>query len=253
MDGTFYLGDRLLPGAKEFIASLRQRSMPFVFLTNNTSQNKSHYLDKIRRLGVEISDDEIFTAGEASAIWLHERAPGCDIFLAGTPALAEVFEQHGFSLVQDHPEWVVLGFDTTLTYSRLWKLCDHVRAGLPYLATHPDFNCPTEEGFMPDIGAMIAFVEASTGRRPDVVIGKPQRPMLDMLSSKIGVPVGAMCMVGDRLYTDIALGAHGVKTILVLSGETTLAEAEASPFRADWTVQDLGDLHARMATSNSAL
>jgi len=205
MDGTFYLGERLLPGAADFFARLRRFSEPFVFLTNNTSQNREHYISKLRRLGIQISNDEIFTAGEASTLWLQERAPGCKVFLAGTPALEEVFVEHGFRLVQEDPDWVVLGFDTTLTYARLWKLCDHVRAGRPYLATHPDFNCPTDGGFMPDIGAMIAFVEASTGRRPDVVIGKPHAPIVEALARKTGVPVEAMCMVGDRLYYDLDL------------------------------------------------
>lgn len=242
MDGTFYLGERLLPGAASFIARLRASSQPFVFLTNNTSQNREHYLAKLLRLGVPISDEELFTAGEASALWLQERAAGCTVFLAGTPALAEVFVEHGFRLVQEDPDWVVLGFDTTLTYARLWKLCDHVRAGRPYLATHPDFNCPTDGGFMPDIGAMIAFVEASTGRRPDVVIGKPHAPIVEALARKTGVPVETMCMVGDRLYTDIALGAHGVMTVLVLCGETSAEDLQESPYVPDLVVQDLAEL-----------
>jgi HAD superfamily hydrolase (TIGR01450 family) len=242
MDGTFYLGERLLPGAASFLAHLRGSSEPFVFLTNNTSQNRDHYLAKLRRLGIHISEEEIFTAGEASALWLQARAPGCTVFLAGTPALAEVFVEHGFRLVQEDPDWVVLGFDTTLTYDRLWKLCDHVRAGRPYLATHPDFNCPTDGGFMPDIGAMIAFVEASTGRRPDVIIGKPHAPIVEALARKTGVPVETMCMVGDRLYTDIALGAHGVMTVLVLCGETSAEDLQESPYVPDLVVQDLAEL-----------
>ncbi|MCJ7513569.1 MAG: HAD-IIA family hydrolase [Anaerolineales bacterium] len=243
MDGTFYLGERLLPGAAAFIETLRAGSQRFVFLTNNTSQNRQHYLAKMLRLGVRLSDEEIFTAGEASALWLQERAAGCAVFLAGTPALAEVFTGHGFRLVQEDPDWVVLGFDTTLTYDRLWKLCDHVRAGRPYLATHPDFNCPTDGGFKPDIGAMIAFVEASTGRRPDVVIGKPHAPILEALVRRTGVPVESMCMVGDRLYTDIALGAHGVMTVLVLSGETSGEALQASDYAPDLVVQDLAELN----------
>jgi len=241
MDGTFYLSERLLPGAAEFFARLRRCSEPFVFLTNNTSQNRHHYISKLERLGIQISEAEIVTAAEASTLWLEQRTPGCKVFLAGTPALQEVFVEHGFRLVQEDPDWVVLGFDTTLTYARLWKLCDHVRGGRPYLATHPDFNCPTDGGFMPDIGAMIAFVEASTGRRPDVVIGKPYAPIVEALAGKLGVPAEAMCMVGDRLYTDIALGAHGVMTVLVLSGETSREDLQASPYVPDLVVEDLAE------------
>jgi HAD superfamily hydrolase (TIGR01450 family) len=135
----------------------------------------------------------------------------------------------------------VLGFDTTLTYQKLWRLCDFVRAGLPYIATHPDFNCPTETGFMPDIGAMIAFVKASTGREPDLVIGKPNRMIVEAAAQKMNVPLDALGMIGDRLYTDIALGqTSGITTVLVLSGETRLEDVAASPFQPDYVFDNLG-------------
>jgi ribonucleotide monophosphatase NagD (HAD superfamily) len=121
----------------------------------------------------------------AAAIYLKETLSGGKIFLVGTPALEHEFKQSGLHMDDQAPDVVVLGFDTTLTYAKLWKLCDFVRAGTPYIATHPDFNCPTETGYMPDIGAMIAFVAASTGRQPDVVIGKPNRFMVEMASSVI--------------------------------------------------------------------
>ena len=136
---------------------------------------------------------------------------------------------------------IVLGFDTTLTYEKLWKLCDFVRAGLPYIATHPDFNCPTETGFMPDIGAMIAFVHASTGREPDLVVGKPNRIIVDAVAHKLGLQIEQMAMVGDRLYTDIALGqTSGITTCLVLSGETHLEDLADSPFQPTYTFANLG-------------
>ncbi len=244
MDGTFYLGDRLLPGAQEFLTALHARSVRFAFLTNNTSQNKRHYLTKLQRLGISVKDEQVFTAGEATALWLQPRAPGGRLYVVGTPALEDDLRQAGFALVQQEPDWLVLGFDTTLTYDKLWKLCDFVRAGVPYLATHPDFNCPTDGGFMPDIGAMIAFVEAATGRRPDIVIGKPHAPIVEALAAKLGVPVDSMCMVGDRLYTDIALGIHGLMTVLVLSGETKRAALEVSDYRPDLVVEDLAELAA---------
>ena len=131
------------------------------------------------------------------------------------------FDSMDFGWKNTQPDVIVLGFDTTLTYEKLWKLCDFVRAGLPYIATHPDFNCPTETGFMPDIGAMIAFVNASTGREPDLVVGKPNRMIVDAVAHKLGLQIPEMAMVGDRLYTDIALGqTSGITTCLVLSGET---------------------------------
>jgi 4-nitrophenyl phosphatase len=247
MDGTFYLGDTLLPGALEFIDLLRVRGIDYLFLTNNSSKHRGQYADKLRRLGLDISEDKIFTSGEATAIYLNKIKPGANIYLVGTPALEDEFRSHGFKLVETNPDYAVLGFDTTLTYAKLWRLCDLARAGVPYIATHPDFNCPIEGGFMPDIGAMMAFVEASTGRRPDVVVGKPSRPIIEAVMEKTGLPVGQIGMVGDRLYTDIALGATGVVTVLVLSGETHLKDLSGAERQPDFTMQDLAELGATLA------
>src|SRR3990172_1066902 len=159
MDGTFYLGDHLLPGALDFIAAVRLRGADFLFLTNNSSRHRGQYAEKIRRLGLDIPDEKIFTSGEATTIYLAGRKPSARVYLVGTPALEAEFEAAGFQLVHSDPDYAVLGFDTTVTYAKLWRLCDLVRAGVPFIATHPDLNCPTEGGFMPDIGAMIAFVK----------------------------------------------------------------------------------------------
>ena len=133
-----------------------------------------------------------------------------------------------------------MGFDTSLTYKKLWKLCDYVRDGLPYIATHPDYNCPTENGFMPDIGAMIAFVKAATGRDPDLIIGKPNPFIVDALAMKLNLKIDEMAMVGDRLYTDIALGnTSGITTCLVLSGETQQSDIEQSEFKPDYIFDNL--------------
>lgn len=243
MDGTFYLDDRLLNGALEFIETLRERGLDYLFLTNNSSKHRSLYAEKITRLGLPIADEKIFTSGEATALYLQKEYPTSRIYVVGTLPLQEEFLQHGFVLDEEHPELVVLGFDTTLTYQKLWKLCDLVRAGLPYIATHPDFNCPTATGFMPDIGAMIAFVQAATGRQPDVVVGKPNRLIVDAVSQKYGYAVSEMAMVGDRLYTDIALGqTAGLTTCLVLSGETRAEDLVNSPYQPTYIFTDLGDL-----------
>ena len=242
MDGTFYLGDQLLPGAKDFIHYCENNGIEYLFLTNNSSKNAGDYVEKLHRLGVEVVREKILTSGEATCSYLNKKQPGKRVFLAGTPALEEEFHQRGIHLAPDDPQVVVLGFDTTLTYARLWKLCDFVRAGLPYIATHPDFNCPTAHGYMPDIGAMIAFVAAATGRQPDVVIGKPNAPMLDAVLEKVDVPLQRIAMLGDRLYTDVAMGQTGILTVLVLSGETNLEEARKSEFQADLMADDLADL-----------
>jgi 4-nitrophenyl phosphatase len=240
MDGTFYLGDQLLEGALRFIDLLHDQKKEFLFLTNNSSKHRRQYAEKINRLGLPITEESVLTSGEATALYLSEQHPGANLFLVGTPSLEAEFRQYGFQLVQQEPQFLVLGFDTTLTYQKLWTLCDFVRAGVPYIATHPDFNCPTESGFMPDVGAMIAFVEAATGRQPDLVVGKPNRLIVDAAAAKMNLEVNQLAMIGDRLYTDIALGqTSGIATILVLSGETKSEDLKDSPFQPDYIFNNL--------------
>jgi HAD superfamily hydrolase (TIGR01457 family) len=241
MDGTFNLGNQLIDGSLHFVQTLNQLGRDYLFLTNNSSQHRRQYAEKITRLGLPIADDKVFTSGEATAVYLQKKFQASSVYVVGTQALEEEFQQHGFQLNEDQPQLIVLGFDTTLTYQKLWKLCDFVRAGLPYIATHPDFNCPTETGFMPDIGAMIAFVRASTDREPDLIVGKPNRIIVDAVAQKLGLKIEDMAMVGDRLYTDIALGqTSGITTCLVLSGETHLEDLKDSPHQPTYCFENLG-------------
>ncbi len=246
MDGTIYLGDSLLPGVKEFLAFIERRGIPYLFLTNNSSKHRGLYAEKLAGLGLIIPEELIVTSGEATAIYIKNNYPEATVYLVGTPALEEEFSRQGVTIDDENPGLVVLGFDTTLTYDKLRKLCDFVRDGRRYIATHPDFNCPVEGGYMPDIGAMIAFVEASTGRRPDIIVGKPHPPIVEALVEKTGQPAEALCMVGDRLYTDIALGTAGMTTALVLSGETSREDLLTASYRPDFVFDDLGALAQAM-------
>lgn len=241
MDGTFYLGENLLEGALKFIDVLNQQGQDFLFLTNNSSKDSQQYVEKITRLGLPITRDKVLTSGEATAMYIRDEKPGARVYVVGTPALENEFLAHGFSFDSRQPDFAVLGFDTTLTYEKLWTLCDLVRAGRPYIATHPDYNCPTEDGYMPDIGATIAFVKASTGREPDLIVGKPNLLFVEKAAERARVPVSAMCMIGDRLYTDIALGATaGIPTILVLSGESKQEDLSTSPYQPRYVFPHLG-------------
>ena len=243
MDGTIYLGNHLFPCTLPFLTCLQEQHKRFLFLTNNSSKNRNDYVKKLNQMGIVVKPDDIFTSGEATTIYLKHQKEQARVFLVGTPALEQEFQHAGFLLTDQNPDYVVLGFDTTLTYQKLWKLCDFVRVGVPYIATHPDFNCPVENGFMPDIGSMMACVQASTGRTPDIVIGKPNRMICDCIAEKYHISTRQMCMVGDRLYTDIALGENAnITSILVLSGETSKEALQNSKIQPDFIFDDLSGI-----------
>ena len=248
MDGTFYLGDRLIDGSLDFIDRVRATGRDFLFLTNNSSHNAAFYVEKLKKMGLVIPRKKVMTSGEATCEKLKELYPGRRAFVLGNEFLLEEFAEAGIEVDMQRPEIVVIGFDTTLDYKKLQAVCDFVRAGLPYIATHPDFNCPTETGFMPDIGAIMAFIEASTGRRPDLVVGKPNTGIVEAVLRRTGLKTDELAMVGDRLYTDIETGLRsGMLSILVMSGETTpdmLAAAERKP---DLVFDRLGDMNALLS------
>lgn len=238
MDGTIYLGNHMIDGALEFLKLLEAQGKSYVFLTNNSSKNREAYQAKLSGLGLEVDQNRIFTSGEATAIYLKNQKKNAKLFVLGTHYLEEELISHGFELIRDRseiPDFVVLGFDTTLTYEKLWIACDHVREGVPYLATHPDFNCPLDGGkYMPDTGAMIKFIEASTGKLPEV-IGKPSHHIVESILDKYQLNKDEVAMVGDRIYTDIQLGVNaGITSVLVYSGETTIADYESSEVKSDY-------------------
>ena len=247
MDGTFYLGNRLLPGAPDFLAACRAKNIPFTFLTNNSSQSAQACLQKLAGMGVMVTEREMFTSGDATLLYLQQHGFAKELLLIGTESLAAQFAEAGFVPNAARPKAVVLGFDTGITYEKLTALCNDVRAGLPYIATHPDFNCPVPGGMIPDVGAVIAFVKAATGREPDVVIGKPNAGIAEAVAARFSAPLESICMVGDRLYTDIALGECGVRTALVLSGETRREDLAASPFTPDYIFEDLAEMAAALS------
>lgn len=243
MDGTFYLGDSLLPGALDFIETVRDQKRRFLFLTNNSSKGNKQYVAKLRRLGVNVELDDVFTSGEATAIFTKQRYGNARVFIIGTDSLAETFENYGHTVTKTDPQVVILGYDTQINYEKLSLGCLFIRKGLDYIATHPDINCPSPEGPLPDAGSFIALIEKSTGRKPDFIVGKPNPLMLQMIVEKTGVKPEHIAMVGDRLYTDMEFAKRsGILSILVLSGETNsqdLAKVERKP---DIVLQNIGEL-----------
>ncbi|MCM1049070.1 MAG: HAD-IIA family hydrolase [Clostridiales bacterium] len=245
MDGTIYLGDKWIDGAKEFLKRIEDSGRSYVFLTNNSSKSPAIYVEKLHKMGLEVSEDKIVTSGQATIYYLEQHFPNKKVFLLGNSLLREEFEQAGVILEDKSPDIVVTAFDTSLDYQKMCKVCDFVRSGLPYIATHPDFNCPTEDGFIPDVGAIHEFIHASAFRYPDRIIGKPNGDIVDYMISRTGISKSQTAMVGDRLYTDIAAGKNnGLTSILVLSGEASLDDVKKSEVVPDLIYESVEDMIA---------
>lgn len=243
MDGTFYLGNNLIPGSLEFIQAVKDSGRDFLFLTNNSSRSADYYVQKLARMGLAVGPQKVLTSGQATADVCAEKFPGKRAFVLGNEFLIHDLQAGGVLVDQENSDYVIIGYDTTLDYQKMTRVCDLVRAGLPYIATHPDFNCPTETGFAPDIGAIIAFIEASAGRRPDLIVGKPYIDIVSAALRRTGCEPSEMAMVGDRLYTDVLTGLnHGLTSILVMSGETTQEMADGSDIKPDLCYDRLYDM-----------
>ena len=243
MDGTFYLGDRLIDGSLDFLAALERTGRTARFLTNNSSKSASVYAKKLERMGVDARYRDVISSAHAAAHYCMKTFPGKKCYLLGNPMLREELLAMGMTLTEEDADYVLVAFDTTLDYKKMCVVCDYIREGKPYIATHPDFNCPTETGFIPDMGAIMAFIEASTGRKADVILGKPYRGIVDEALARTGFALDEMAMVGDRLYTDVATGVkHGMTGILVLSGEATMEDVKSSDVKPDLIFGRLADM-----------
>ncbi len=274
MDGTYYLGDRILPGARAFLDAARQAGKEYLFFTNNSSRSPKDYVDKLARMDTVITMSQILTSGDVMISYLKNHHPKASVYLLGTPALFESFREAGIHLVNEpvsdtgedirgnvstaqtgegeRPDLVVLGFDQTLTFARLTKACTYIREGALFLATHPDINCPVEGGFIPDCGAMIAAMSLSTGVQPRVT-GKPWPETVDAVLERVNeerTKTGKKTLdrrdvtfVGDRLYTDIAVGVHnGAHGALALTGETKNEDIPGSEVQPDAVYASLGEM-----------
>ena len=246
-DGTIYLDDKIIPGAEEFLKIILESGRDFIFLTNNSSRSGKVYVEKLEAMGIHVSEDRIMTSGKATILYLKEQKPDARIFLLGTPSLEEEFMEAGFTLLrnrEEQPDFVVFGFDKTLTYEKMWMACDFILDGAVYIATHPDLNCPLAGGkYMIDTGSFLKAIEASINRTPDVIIGKPSKFIIDIIMKDKGMRKEDLVMVGDRLYTDI-LGASnsGIPSILVMSGETIRETYADSVIKATYAVNSVADI-----------
>jgi len=248
MDGTISLGEEPLSGALQFFSSLKGRE--YIFLTNNSSHSAEHYVRRLQKMGIQATRREVMTSTDALAELLHRVGPQerpARAYAVGTPGFTVDLRSAGIEIITEREkliDFVLLGFDTTLTYEKLDIACDYIRRGVPYYAANPDRVCPLADGHvLPDCGALIAFMQTCTGQPPRRVIGKPDPAMAEMVMASRGYHPAELAMVGDRLYTDIAFARHaGILGIAVLSGETSLAEIAASEIKPDLVFLDVGEL-----------
>ncbi len=242
MDGTVYKGEEPIPGAKETIALLRQRGIPFVFLTNNSSHARSFYSDRLMRMGFDIAPGDVLTSNTATIRFLMSERFGRTVYLVAAPDVVEEYRQAGIPLVDSDPDIVVLTFDRTITYAKINDAFHFLNDGSELVATHPDDVCPTEDSYDIDIGPFIRMLEQMCSKEA-TVIGKPNRLMLEMAARELRVPIEDTVMVGDRLYTDIDMAVQaGTQSILVLSGETDRAMLETSDIRPTFILDSVADI-----------
>jgi len=232
LDGTVYLGDKILEGSIEFLEELKKNNIVFKFFTNNSSKNAEFYLNRIRKMGYNPSDDMMLISTHVIINHIKENMPNKKVFVLGTQYLKNDFRQAGINVVNEDADVVVVGFDTSLVYENVSKACEYIRNGATFLGVNPDFNCPTENGFIPDCGSICSMITASTGVLPEF-FGKPSHHTLQYVLEDTGFKEEEIAFVGDRLYTDIAIGNDNDSvTILVLSGEAQLkdlVESEIQP------------------------
>ena len=247
MDGTLYLSDTPCNGAVEFIRKLSDTGRRYIYLTNNSSHSHTDCVQYLRQLGFPCGDGDVFTAGMAAGMYLKTHFPGKKVCLVGTEALKLELKEYGVEVDDENAQVVVAGFDSELTYGKLTRAVHYLRQGLPFIATNPDLVCPVKGGdFVPDCGSICALLTAASGREP-VYVGKPCREIVDVISGMTGIGHREICCVGDRLYTDIAVGVNsGTVTAAVLTGEATPESIKASDIKPDYVFADTSELAAAL-------
>lgn len=257
MDGTIYLGNTLFPYTQNFLRTLRDNGISYSFLTNNPTKSSKDYLLKLQQLGIKATEEQMYTSSIATIDYIHQHHPQAKrIFALGTPSMQQEFMKAGFELAEDspadRPDLLVVAFDMTLTYARLCRAAWWAsKADIPYIATNPDWVCPTDqETILVDCGSICKAIEGATKRQPDIVIGKPNPNMLYCIRDKYGLQSDEIAMCGDRIYTDVATAQNaGSLGVLVLSGETTLQQSLTYERQPDITARSIAEFGALLEAS----
>ena len=259
MDGTIYNGNTLFPFTIPFLENLKKLGIGYSFLTNNPSKSINDYLVQLNEMGISATQDEIYTSALATIDYLRKNHPEVKrLFLLGTQSMISEFEDAGYISANDdsndEPDAVIVGFDTTLVYSRLCRAAWWISKNILYLATNPDNVCPTDKPvILVDCGSICSCLDQATGRQPDIVVGKPDPRMLDGILQRHQLHPSQIAMIGDRIYTDLLM-AHNAKAlgVLVLTGETTIDVAIQSNLKPDIIADDLAEFGQMLINANKS-
>ena len=246
LDGTIYLGDNLFPEAKQLLYLLKKQGKNFLFLTNNSSKSVREHVKKLRELGLEVEPSNILVSSQVTADYIRAQNSGNRIFLLGTDGFREELEKRDLKIVDKNPDYVVLGFDTGLTYKKLMKACLFIHQGIRFIASHPDRTCPSDKGPLIDCGSIAQAITAATGVEPKV-LGKPHREMIEVALKRLKAKKENTAIVGDRLYTDMKMGTEfGLTAILLLTGETQKEMLKEAILKPDFVFDSLADLKSEI-------
>lgn len=251
MDGTIYLDETLFPGTRPFLEAVRAAGGRYLFLTNNSSKSVDAYIAKLARLGIPSGREDFLTSVDALIAHLAARQPRYHkCYALGTASFRSQLAGAGAAVtdrLEEDVDCLLIGFDTELTFRKLEDACILLGRGVDFIATNPDWVCPTWYGSVPDCGSVCEMLFRAAGRRP-LVIGKPEPAMVRLALEQTGFAPDQAVMVGDRLYTDIAAGVNaGIDTVFVLSGEGTRADLAGSPVQPAWVFEDIAGLHRAWA------
>lgn len=246
LDGTLYRGKEVIAGAPEFISTIRKKGKKLLILSNNSSMSCKSYQNKLRLLGIHINLEEIITSTIASIDYLKKNYPDSKVYPVGTSDFVSELQSEGIQITDTNADVVLLGFDTSLTYEKIKRATHMIRQGAHFLATHGDIFCPTDDGFIPDIGTFIPLFEKATGISPKV-IGKPNHEMVESAIDRLNKKPERIGIIGDRLYTDIKMAKiYGFIGILVLSGETVMNDILTSEVRPDYIFPSIKEIIAAL-------
>ena len=231
MDGTIYLDNDLFDGTIDFLNAVKAKGGRYLFVTNNSSKSTDAYVKKLSMIGIDACKEDFLTSTDATILYIQEKYPGRKFYCFGTTSFYDQLKNAGINVttsIDDDVEGIVMGNDNELTFKKLEDCCKLLLKDIIYIATNPDWVCPTSFGYVPDCGSVAEMLWRATGKRPHF-IGKPRPEMLTLAMKKFGYTEEESVMIGDRVYTDIASGYNaGIDTIFVLTGEGTLADAQNS-------------------------